>query len=1127
MSGPLGSSQWMYASGYEIEQSLRFEDGNDAYLAFRPAAAGNRKTWTFSCWVKRGNLANGSLFACNSAGSDAGYTRLAFHDNSSLIVTGNNTVWRLTDGTQHFRDISAWYHIVCTLDTTQGTAANRLKLWVNGSQLSQFSHNNNPDQNDDLGINTAAQHHIGSAGNEDSPTVEFDGLMAEVHFIDGTAKAASDFGEEGTYGEWKPKEYGGSHGTNGFYLDFKQDSSVEGFSVVNYKGTGGDGVYVGGVGFTPDLVWIKRRNGNGSHRITDAVRGANVDFSSDDHGAEATGNNCESFESDGFTVDGNSSDSGDSYSAWCWDMGGSNANNTDGTINSVVRANSTYGQSIVSYTGTGSNATVGHGLSEAPDMIIVKARTEPTGGTHFGSDQGNWVVYHSAIAGDAETDYMLLNSTAAAADSAVAWQDTAPTSSVFSISTVVDLNESSDTYIAYCFHDVTGYSKFGNYTGDGTSDGSKSVDLGFTPAWVMIKCTNDAESWWVWDNANNALNTVSQNRIALNASGAETTNIASGADNILFTDDGFKFTGTGGGSNQNNNTYIYAAFADKRDYGFWQDASGNNNDFIVRGLDESDIMLDTPSNNFAVMSPITPRTVNTPTVTFSEANTKVYMPIYSETYSNMYPTTGKWYYEVLIADEVYAQTIYGAAVAMDSNRGNTGGSIGYHSGNGNSYILGTDASYGNAFTDGDIVGVALNLDDNAVTFYKNNSTQGTISNELTAGVGYGLMIGDGRNDVAIVNFGQDSSFAAVKVPQGNKDGNGKGDFYYTPPSGFVAMCTSNLPTPTITSPAENFNTVLYTGTGSSNAITGVGFQPEMTMISERDESEAVPIVDILRSNTVELNISATAAQSDDAQKITAIGSDGFTVGTSAAANQNGNAHVSYHWKFGGSGSANSDGSVSSTVTVNSSAGMSIVKYEGTGSATTVGHGLGAVPKMMWIKNIDRVKAWTFYHVGLGNTHSLSQTDAGKYDEDNRFNDTTPTSSVFSIGDSDETNYNGDDHIAYCFAEVDGFSRIGKYKGNGSADGTFVYTGFRPAWVFIKSTAANREPVIFDNKRNGYNVTNEGMSLRGYAETTNYGILDLLSNGFKLRATTNHTNEDGTEIVYIAFAEMPFKWANAR
>ena len=684
--------------------------------------------------------------------------------------------------------------------------------------------------------------------------------------------------------------------------------------------------------------------------------------------------------------------------------------------------------------------------------------------------------------------------------------------------------------IAYCFHSVSGYSKIGTYDGDGTHDGSNAVNTGFEPAFVMIKCTNDAESWWMFDNMRNPLNGGDDpKRIAADSSGAETTGGSTGSDWVEFTATGFKMTGQGGGTNGGSGQkYIYMAFADKREYGYWLDQSGNNNDWTSNNLQESDISLDTPSNNFAVLSPITLRTVNSPTVVWSEGNTRATMPIYSEVYSNMYPRTGKWYYEVFVENEVYALTIYGAAPAMDSNRGNTGGSIGYHSGNGYKYVLGSDSAYGATFTDGDIVGVAMNLDDNEVTFYKNNSSQGAISNQLTAGVGYGLMFADERNGVAIVNFGQDSSFAGGKVAQGNKDGNGKGDFFYAPPTGFMAMCTSNLPTPTITNPEENFNTVLYTGTGSSNAITGVGFQPEMTMISERDESEAVAVVDILRGNTVEVNISAAAAQSDDAQKITAIGNDGFTVGTSAAANQNGNAHVSYHWKFGGSGSSNTTGGINSTVSANTAAGMSIVKYEGTGNAATVGHGLGAVPKMMWIKNLGSSANWSFYHEGLGNTHHITQTDGIKVDAADRFNDTTPTSSVFSVGDSDETNKDGDDHIAYCFAQREGFSTIGTYIGNGNADGAFVYTGFRPAWVWIKNPSSNsRENVIFDNKRNAYNLTNEGMSLRGYAETTDYGTLDLTSTGFKLRASTNHTNENGVEIVYIAFAEIPAKYANAR
>ena len=590
---------------------------------------------------------------------------------------------------------------------------------------------------------------------------------------------------------------------------------------------------------------------------------------------------------------------------------------------------------------------------------------------------------------------------------------------------------------------------------------------------------------------------------------------------------------------------FYLKFEDSSNLGL--DSSGQSNNLTANNLGTRDQSQDSPTNNFATLSHLDFKLSHGGTV--NQGGLRFVNDGNDTRRGTLGAISGKYYAEFSPQTTVNASNpiMYGimglngkvdhdnmerAAFIYSDNALNKG--IHYNEAGSN----GTDtvSDLNNIATD-DVLQLAWDMDSGKVWVGRNNTWLGsgdpagdsnpahtmatTGDNPITIGCDHA-----GVTYQVIINTGSDSSFNGALTAQGNTDERGVGDFYYAPPAGFLALCQKNLRDPAIV-PQNFFNTVLYQGTGSSNAITGVGFQPEMTMISERDESEAVAVVDILRGNTVEVNISSTAAQNDDAQKITAIGSDGFTVGTSAAANQNGNAHVSYHWKFGGSGSANSDGSVSSTVSANTVAGMSIVKYEGTGSAATVGHGLGAVPKMMWIKNIDRVKAWTFYHEGIGNTHSLSQTDAGKYDEDNRFNDTTPTSSVFSVGDSDETNYNGDDHIAYCFAQVEGFSTIGTYIGNGNADGTFVYTGFRPAWVWIKSTAANRENVIFDNKRNAYNLTNEGMSLRGYAETTSYGTLDLTSTGFKLRASTNHTNESGVEMVYIAFAETPAKYANAR
>ena len=807
MSGPLGSSQWMYSSdGYEINNSLRFESGDSAYLTRTPGADGNRRTWTMSYWIKRGNIADHKRHFGGSLASAYGVGLIVQFDgnNQELMVVDYRAGYHadyILKTNMGFRDTANWYHIVVAFDTTQGTAANRIKLYANGQQLTMVSATY-PDQNTDARFNEDALTTIGAGSDNESVDGHLDGYMAEINFVDGTQLTPASFGEtDDIYGHWKPKEYSGSYGNNGYYLDFASSG-----------------------------------------------------------------------------------------------------------------------------TGTASSSTIG------------------------------------------------------------------------------------------------------------------------------------------------------------------------------------------------------------------ADRSGNDNHWTSSGIGAADQMIDSPTNNFCVFN-INHHDLERHSNNLNRAYSQGALRISTDTVAGVSSTffgtigvnTGKWYFEaVKVGGNV------GSAIGIGNEPSGTGSgdNIFYYS-NGNKYDDDGSASYGDAYSNGEVIGVAFDVDNQTIEFYNEGVSQGELTSAFVGGEHYFPQGWDGSGSLyaeLIYNFGQDSSFAGTETAQGKSDSNGRGDFYYAPPAGFLALCSKNLPHPAVKNPEEHFKTVLYTGTGSSNAITGVGFQPEMTMISERDESEAVAIVDILRGNTVEVNISAAGAQSDDAQKITAIGSDGFTVGTSAAANQNGNAHVSYNWKFGGSGSSNTTGGINSTVTVNPTAGMSIVKYEGTGSASTVGHGLSTAPQMMWIKNLDSSANWSFYHVNLGNTHHITQTDGIKVDAADRFNDTTPTATVFSVGDSDETNKSGDDHIAYCFEEVEGFSSIGAFTGNGKATGTtggtFVYTGFRPAWVWIKNPASNsRENVIFDNKRNGYNVTTEGMSLRGYAETVDYGTLDLYSNGFKMRSTSVHSNENGVQMVYIAFAEKPFKFAN--
>ena len=313
----------------------------------------------------------------------------------------------------------------------------------------------------------------------------------------------------------------------------------------------------------PDWLWIKNRSssgGTGPNIIFDSTRGPTKDLHTNNTEAEHTNSNtCKSFNSDGFTVgdSGTVNNNTDNFVAWQWKAnGGTTSSNTDGSITSTVQANTTAGFSIVTYTGTGSAATIGHGLGVVPSWIIIKARTEPTGGVHFGSDQGNWIVYHQGVASDPETDVLLLNETNAVSDSTGHMNDTAPTSSVFTIHTNVDVNESSDTYVAYCFAEKQGYSKFGSYNGNGNTDGP-FINTGFKPALVILKRSSGVADWNIFDNKRpNAFNEAN-GRLRANDNTVESTSDA-GVD---LLSNGFKCR-LGSEFNANNTTNIYMAFAE-------------------------------------------------------------------------------------------------------------------------------------------------------------------------------------------------------------------------------------------------------------------------------------------------------------------------------------------------------------------------------------------------------------------------------------------------------------------------------------------------------------------------------------------------------------------------------------
>ena len=335
----------------------------------------------------------------------------------------------------------------------------------------------------------------------------------------------------------------------------------------------------------------------------------------------------------------------------------------------------------------------------------------------------------------------------------------------------------------------------------------------------------------------------------------------------------------------------------------------------------------------------------------------------------------------------------------------------------------------------------------------------------------------------------------------------------------------------INKPNLHFNTLLrtgnYSGGGGTTAITGVGFAPGLMWEKKRNGTSIHSWLDQVRGNGKQLQSETTGAETTSNQ-YQSLDSDGFTVNNSADYGTSSNL-VSWHWKANGAGSSNSDGSTTATVSANTTAGFSIVSWTGTGSATTLGHGLGTTPQVILVKNRSEVYGWQMYHPGLGGNNkyiSINSSDAVATDTAS-WNNTAPTSSVFSVGASDANNKNTNNIIAYCYAEKKGYSKFGSYIGNGNANGRFVYTGFKPAFVLIKNiTDAGELWEMFDNKRIGYNPKNHRLyASTNDAEDTSAERLDLLSNGFKIRTTGSHVNESGDTMIYMAFAENPIIGSN--
>jgi len=777
-----------------ISKSLRFNTPDAAYLNRTPASASNRKTWTWSGWVKRsviGSAVQQGLIGCSSGTTDS--TFMNFQFTGDRLGLGLYTQYILLT-TQLFRDVGAWYHIVVALDTTNATADNRCRMYINGVEVTVFTTRNNPTLNADYGINQATQHDI------------------EINFIDGQALTPSSFGmTDPVTGVWEPLKYSGTYGTNGFYLNFKDATSTTTLGL-DYSGNSNT--------WTTNNFSVTAGAGNDS--LTDVPTPWIVYNTTGDVGGVVRGNYC--------------------------------------TLNPLDEP-STYAAA-----GTPVNGNLDFSVSN-----------DAAAGATFAVSSGKWY-----------------------------WEMTV----------------------------VSGHTA-----------GSNTI-------WTAITSINPSSS----------------NKLA------------------------------------------------------WQSGSG----------------------------------------------------------SRSYATTG---------------------LKFNEN---------------------TSSSYGNTYTNGDVIGCALDLDNGKVYWSKNGTFQA--SGDPVAGTNAAFT---GLTGTWLPEATQNAGVTAWNF--------GQRPFAYTPPSGFRSLCTTNLPASTVLKGSDYFNPILWTGDGANpRSLTGVGFQPDFVWIKSRSNAYAHRLADAVRGVGRELFSNSTSAEvvNNNNGSVQAFNSDGFTLsGSTSTSDVNGSGltFVAWNWKANGAGVTNTAGSITSTVSANTTSGFSIVTYTGTGSNATIGHGLGVAPSMVIVKNRSTTTDWLIYHVSLGATKSIAFDTAAAITSSTRWNDTAPTSTLVSIGTSAGVNGSGNSMVAYCFAAISGFSAFGSYTGNGSADGPFVYLGFRPEFVMIKNASATGDWFIYDTARNTYNVADNRLKPNlSDAEGTggSFGP-DILSNGFKMRSNFGEMNGSGNTIIYMAFAENPFKNALAR
>ena len=1025
--------------GYNLEDSLRFRSSASAYLSRTPTVAGNRKTWTWSSWVKRGDVSTATgrlLFAGTISTND---TAIYFANNTlSFYTRTSSSLLGYLVSTPLYRDPSSWYHIVVAYDSTQATASDRIKIYVNGEQLTSFSTETYPAINTDSHVNAnGIVHNLGRGTNA---AFYYDGYLTEVNLIDGQALTEDDFGETNSdTGVWQPKKYTGTYGTNGFYLPFNDASSVAALGFDNSGNSnnwtpnnisvyGGTSTSFSTVGTTS---WTAPAGVTSIKYLVVAGGGGG--------GSATTGVNMGGGGGAGGLLQGTLAVTpGNSYTVTIGSGGAANTNGGDSVLGTITATGGGYGaRNVVGSTAPSNGGSGGGASAYASNPGSGIAGQGFSGGTSAGSNTA------AGGGGSSEVGGSVSGGTVGGKGGD---------------GTNLSISGSSVTY--------AGGGGGGAYSGEtGGAGGSGGGGAGGSNA----------------------------------TDGANATGYGSG----------------GGGAGQYGNTRIGGSGSS----GIVVISYGNSSTYD--SMTDVPTLTDEDTANYCVMNPL-----DTTGNTLSEANLKIVASASSSaTRGTISVSSGKWYWEVTFNGGTNNAVMIGisdATVPITSSNWQSTDGWYYYGFNGNTYTSPSTYAYGASYTTNDVIGVALDSDAGTLTFYKNGVSQGVAFTGLTDKL-LGPNIGaGGATQTVSLNFGQRP-------------------FAYTPPAGHLKLNTFNLPDSSIVDGSEHFVTALYTGTGSSrsidNTITSSGgvetgdpiqFQPDLTWIKVRNSASYEQMwFDSVRGATKYLRSNNDAAEGTVANSLTSFDSNGFSLGANGDVNGSTFPIVAWNWKAGGTAVSNTAGTIgTSQVSANTTAGFSVGTYsgDGTNANKTVGHGLGVVPEMIIVKSrSEAARNWLIWHKDLNDNDKafLFNTDAAA---DNRFGPNAPTTTVFGAYGG-QGNRGTSTMVFYAFASVEGYSKFGSYTGNGSTDGPFVYTGFRPAFVMVKTYSTAGNWFITDAARDPDNVATQRLFANLSNAEDSSALIDLTSNGFKLRMSS--ALNDSANYIYMAFAENPFKNSLAR